>query len=320
MKKFAVNLMYFLLPIGLSAYFIDSFLSVNLQKSNSFAVKEFPVWNAICEGKVNSDIVIYGSSRAWVHINPTMISDSLHVSAYNLGIDGHGFWLQNLRHVLLLKNNAKPKLIIHSIDAGTLSGVSDLYNSDQFLPYMLWNREMKNATIVYNGYELADYEIPLVRYYGKYAAIKMASKMFVHSQDHFVGRVKGYEGQDIPWNSDFDKVKLKMKSYTEQLDSASVKLFEKYLLQCKADNIQIIFVYTPEYIEGQRFTENREEIMKFYNQLSEKYSIPFYDFSNDEISYNKEYFYNTSHLNKTGSELLTKKIIAILRKFKFRFE
>jgi hypothetical protein len=316
MKKFVLHLIYFLLPIGVSAYFIDLFLSGNLKKSNSFAVKEFPVWNAIVEGKVNSDIVIYGSSRAWTHINPIMISDSLKLSAYNLGIDGHGFRLQNLRHALLLRNNTKPKLIIHSLDAGTLSKACDLYNSEQFLPYMLWNNEMKNSTLLYNGYSPADYKVPLIRYCGNYAAILTAIKMFIFSPKNDVERIKGYQGQNLSWNSDFVEAKLKMKNYAVQFDTSVVRLFENYLHQCKADNIQLLFIYTPEYIEGQKFISNKNGIIEFYNKLFKKYSIPFYDFSNDEISYNKKYFYNTLHLNKSGSELLTKKIIAVLRKFK----
>jgi tRNA A22 N-methylase len=50
-----------------------------------------------------------------------------------------------------------------------------------------------------------------------------------------------------------------------------------------------------------------------YARYSKKYNIPFLDYSDDEICYKKEYFYNASHLNKTGSDLFMQKFIRDLR-------
>ena len=321
MKKFTLHVFYFLIPILVIVILfsapIDSFISLNLKKSNIYAKKEFPTWNSIIEGKVNSDIIINGSSRAWVHINPTLISDCLSVSTYNLGIDGHNIFMQDFRTTLLLKNNTKPNLIIHSLDVFTLQKQNELYNSDQILPYMLLNKEIKKATLNYKGYKPIDYEIPLIRYYGKYHAIKTAISMYLMPRNNPLGRIKGYEGQDLHWNSDFDKAKSVMKSYNAIIDKPLVKLFEKYIQNCKQNKIKLIFVYTPEYIEGQNFIENRQQVITLFQQLSKKYSIPFYDFSTDKISFNINFFYNATHLNKTGSEKLTKQLIDTIKKYKY---
>ncbi|MBL0144590.1 MAG: hypothetical protein IPP48_01315 [Chitinophagaceae bacterium] len=299
-------------------YPLEIFISRNLKKSNSFAQKEYPTWNAIIDGKVNSSILIYGSSRAWVNINPTMIGDSLHQTVYNIGIDGHNFWLQKLRDTLLLKNNVKPKLIIQSLDMFTLQKREDLYNSNQFLPYMLYSNEIKNATNSYKGFSVVDYEIPLIRYYGNYEAMATACNMALNPNNNPVERIRGYQGQDISWNADFDRAKLTMKNYHVKLDTNTVTLFEQYLKKSNENNIAIIFVYSPEYVEGQKFVDNREEIINIYTQLGKKYNIPFYDFSRDSISFKKDLFYNASHLNKTGAEVFTKKLIGTLRKHTLR--
>lgn len=313
MKKFIQQILLFLLPIVLISFYADYYISTNLKKSNLYAEKEYSTWNAIIDGKINSEIVIYGSSRAWVHINPTMISNNLNVSTYNLGIDGHNFWLQYLRHSLLLENNTKPKIIILSLDIFTLQKVKDLYNSDQFLPYMLWNDKIRNATISYNGFKFIDYEIPLIRYYGRQNAVHEA--FLIKKRVNEVERIKGYQGRDRQWNGDFDKVKKTMKNYERELDPASIILFERFLNECKNQKIKVIFVYTPEHIEGQKFVKNRDEIISLYKKLSEKYNIPFYNYSKDSLSYHKKYFYNASHLNKTGAELFTKKLIDSLKKY-----
>ena len=313
MKKFLVKLLIFIAPIFLLSYLFDIYISKNLKKSNRFAEMEYPTWNAIYEGKVNSDLLIFGSSRAWIHINPTMISDSLGISSYNLGIDGHNFWLQNLRYRELLKHNKRPKFIIFSLDYFTLKKNEDLYNSEQFLPYMLWNKEVKEATISYNGFSSKDFEIPLIRYYGNYDAIGTAFRCSLGHLINPVTRVKGYKGRNESWNSDFAKAKASKKSLEIKLDKSTIFLFENFLKECKTNNIKMIFVYTPEYIEGQKFVSNRAQIMGIYKKFSNEYQIPFYDFSNDSISYHKKYFYNASHLNNSGSQLFTKELIDTLK-------
>ena len=313
MKKFLVKLFLFIAPIFLLSYFFDVFISKNLKNSNRFAEKEYPTWNAIYEGNVNSDLLIFGSSRAWVHIDPSMITDGLGISAYNLGIDGHNFWLQNLRYRELLKHNKKPKFIIFSLDYITLMKNKDLYNSEQFLPYMLWNKDIKDATISYSGFSAIDYEIPLIRYYGNHDAIENSLRYFTGHLSNPITRIRGYQGREEKWNSDFDVAKASMKCLEIKLDKPTIVLFENFLKECKFNNIKIIFVYTPEYIEGQKFVSNRSQIMELYKKYSKQYQIPFYDFSNDSISFQKKYFYNASHMNKIGSQLFTKKLIDTLK-------
>jgi hypothetical protein len=317
MRKDVKYFLLFITPIIIIAYFVDVWISKNLKNSNRFAEKEYPTWNAIYEGKVNSELLIFGSSRAWIHIDPTMITDSLGISSYNLGIDGHNFWLQNLRYRELLKHNKKPKYIIFSLDYFTLKKNKDLYNSEQFLPYMLWNQEVKEATICYNGFSSIDYEIPLLRYYGNYDAVETALRFSLGRLSNPITRVKGYQGRAEIWNSDFDDAKASIKRLEVTLDKLTIVLFENFLKECKSNNIKLIFVYSPEYVEGQKFVSNRLQIMELYKKFSQQYHIPFYDFSNDSISYQKKYFYNASHMNKVGSELFTSQLIDKLKTFNY---
>lgn len=313
MTNFLKKVLLFLVPIILACVFIDIFITKELKKRPDLVHGEYSTWNDLFDGKINSDIVIYGSSRAWVHISPQIISDSLNTTAYNLGIDGHNFWLQYLRHSLLLKHNRKPKLIIHSLDEVTLQKRKELYNLDQFLPYMLLNKDIKDATASYEGFTFFDYILPAVRYYGKETIILNSIEQYFEPKIYPAKRIKGYQGQDRAWNSDFDNAKKKMKYYEVKIDTPSLILFERYLKECKANGINIVFVYTPEYIEGQLFVKNRKQIIDLYTNFSVKYKIPFYDYSKDTMSYQKKYFYNALHLNKTGAELFTTRLTQKLK-------
>ncbi len=311
MKKLFLNILYFGIPIILFAFIADAFLTSQLKKSRK---DEFGIWNDIYNGKVNSDIVVYGSSRAMVHMDPRIISDSMHESCYNLGINGHNFWLSYLRHKELLKYNKKPKLIIHSVDIFTLTKRPDLFNLDQFLPYMLNNQDVMDATISYKGYNYFDYHLPLLRYVGKYKTIGSIFKSMLRPSASDSGRYRGYSPQNHAWNDDLVKAKRRFADFRVDLDSASINLFDQYIRECISSGIELVFVYTPEYIEGQEFVKNRDEILGTFRQFADKYNLLFLDYSDDTLSFQKKYFYNASHLNKDGAELFTVKLVNDLKR------
>lgn len=307
MNKFIRNSVFFVGPIIVFMFVADWVLSMRLRQSRD---GEFSVWNDIYRGNVNADVVVYGSSRAMVHMDPAIIMDSLNVRAYNLGINGHNFWLQYFRHLELLEHNTPPKFIIHSVDVFTLGLRPDLYNMEQFLPYMYFNEKIKRWTKPYRGYSNYDYYLPLIRYYGHYRTIgrELKSSM-IRSSKPDSARYLGYASQNLAWNDDLKRAKKKFADYRIRIDTSSVKLFDQYLEECKKSGIAVILVYTPEYIQGQEFVKNRDEIIAMFRGFSDKYNIPFLDYSDDSISYNKEYFYNASHLNRKGAERFTSKMM-----------
>jgi hypothetical protein len=313
MRKLIFQLLVFILPVIGLLWPLDYFLSYNIKKSNEYP-GEIEVMNDIYSGNINSDIAVYGSSRAWSHFNSRIMEDSLKLKVYNFGIDGHNFWIQYLRHLEYIKHNIKPKLIIMEVDIFTLQKRVDLNEPIQFMPYMLWNTNIRNYTLSYNYFNKIDYYIPLIRYAGKrnaiLTALKNISKPFDGSKKY---RYRGYAGELLEWTDDFDKAKKTMKQYKIVLDAASIALFERFIRECKQSNIKLVFVYTPEYIEGQQFVANRKNIMDIYSGFAKKYNIPFLDYSNDELSFHKELFYNTSHLKSKGADLFTSKLTSDLK-------
>jgi hypothetical protein len=315
MKRFVLRFGLFILPMVLLAYGSDLFISKRLKQIKSYKEGEFSVWNDLYDGKIDAQIAIYGSSRAWLHIDPAIVEDSLHIPTYNLGINSHNFWLEYFRHTLLLKYNKKPRLIIHTLGMATVEKRVDLFNADQFLPYMLFNKEMENAIISYKGYTPADFVIPMLRYFGKRDALFSVMKYCLNPSNNPVKRIKGYEAvTDLSWHNDLDKVKKKMKYYEVKVDTPTLALMERYLQECKANGIKVLLLYSPEYIEGQRFTHNRQDVIDFYKKISAKYDVPYFDFSNDSMSYQQKYFFNAEHLNKLGADLFTRKLIDTLKK------
>jgi hypothetical protein len=314
-RAFIIRLTYFVLPVLVIACLGDIILSRTLKASKTYASGEYSVWNDLYEERINNDIVIYGSSRAVVQIDPRIIEDSLQRSCYNLGIDGHNFWLQYFRHTELLRHNKNPKIIIHSLDVTTLTDRGNLFNSDQFLPYMLFDETIQLNTQDYNFFSGWDFKVPVVRFLGKRRAMLHAAKLLFKKQPDTVGRLNGYQSQRQTWNTDLETARKNLSTYSIEIDSSALRLFKRYLQECNDQEIRIIFVYTPQYIEGQQFVKNKEHVLNIYRSLGKHYNIPFLDYSDDPICQSKDYFYNSGHLNEGGSALFTSRLSHDLRAY-----
>jgi len=302
MKKFVKRISIFIILFIVMLYPLDIIVS-HILKNTSGCFGEYEVWNDIYKGDINCDLAIYGSSRAWINIDPEIIRDSLGLPAYNFGVDGHDFWLQYFRHAEYFQTNTNPKIILHSVDVFTFRKRADLYNMNQFLPYMLWNKSIFNYTSSYQGFSRVDFIIPMFRY------VKKASGFDIMTRNKLISkplRNKGFHGMQLEWNSDLDAARKTNEYYEAKIDTASIKLYKKFLDECASKHIDVILVYTPEYIEGQKYVSNREEVLNIYKKIAKDYDLVFLDYSNNEMSYDKRYFYNSEHLNAFGADVFTR--------------
>jgi len=265
------------------------------------------IWEDIINGRIQADTLIYGSSRAWVHINPIPMENRYDGGFYNLGMDGYHFGMQYFRHLQFLKYNEKPRRIILSLDVFSLEKRTDLYNFGQFLPY-LFRSDFRRETEGYEGFSFWDYRLPLVRYYGDRQA-KHAAMRAAWPRPQGIYRTKGYRGMPFEWNADFSNATAITDTIKAGVDPEVLELFTRFLSECQTAKIKVLLVYTPEYIEGQRFVRNRGEILEIYRKAATEYQIPFLDYSDSPLSSRRELFYNAMHLNRTGSDLFTRQLI-----------
>jgi hypothetical protein len=302
MKLFLLKFLFFAILLFVFAIIADYCISTTLKQSRQ---GEYGVWNDLFQGKINADLIIHGSSRAWVQLNTHIIEEKFNMQSYNLGSDAYGFHMTACRHKLLLELNKKPSTIIQVLDFSMFDKGKYLYNTEQFFPYVS-NPTIKEFTSSYEGLSVLDVILPYYRYIGKYRPQYLAAKILLRPDLNKPDRYKGYQGQNFTWNDDFDNaIKNVQGPFNENIDSAIVQLFRNYLEDCKKRNIQLIFVYPPEYIDGQNFVHNRAEIFRLFNSLALLYKIPLLDYSNHPMVYQKQYFYNSEHLNTQGADIFT---------------
>lgn len=316
MKRFVYNLLLFcLLPLPV-LYGLQMIVDSGLKKSNHGL---YAAWNDIYDGTINADLLIMGSSRAELQISPTILDENLKINTYNLGISAWTFPMQNARFNIYLKYNAKPRYVVHSLDLQMFSRREDLFNYQQFLPY-LNDRDIKSAAKGYKGeFTRAQYYFPMFKYNGNMDLAAAGFLEFFNLAESRRISVKGYREQDLEWDGSFETFKKKFPDgYTHAFDSKVAEEFDAYLKYCKENDIKVILVFSPEYIELQPLIVNRKEIMSVFESLSKKHDVPFLDYSSHPIAFNKTYFYNSEHLTKGGAELFSEVLAQDLRKLGVR--
>lgn len=131
MNKFLKKCLIFVLLILSTLIILDIAVSKGLRKSEDMMLAE---WNDIVSGNINADIIINGSSRAWVDVSPQILENRLNLAVYNIGLDGYPFYMEDMRYELFLKYNNKPKYLIQTLDVFSLSKRIGLYEVTQFFP------------------------------------------------------------------------------------------------------------------------------------------------------------------------------------------
>ena len=319
MKRFIKNILILVIPILLLMYPLDVFLSKELKKCDKEYLGEVTIWEDIYNSRMNYDLLIYGTSRAWLHIDPAIIEGGTGLSAYNLGMDGQDFGTIEFRHQQVLKYNKAPKVILFSLDDTTLSKRLGIYLKEQFLPYMLWNNDMEDVFSQYEGYDKYDCEIPLLRYAGDYKTIRLAIKTALKKKsDEPPYRRKGYRPLPKTWTKEFDNL---LATLTPDDTSQNIivnrgleGMFIKFIAECKQNNIQLVLVYTPTYYKMDMIRKNMQDVLDLYKKIAEENNVPFLDYSKDPMCSDIKYFYNAAHLNTFGSQIFSKKLAGDLSK------
>jgi hypothetical protein len=311
-KLLITKIIVFLILLYLPLFFLQKAVDNGLRK---YRAGEYGVWNDIYNSKINSKVLVVGSSRALVNISTSILDSMLKKSVYNIGVDGGHFSQTLQRFKIYLMHNKKPEAIICSLGMSDLEKTAGLFNMEQYLPYLGDSLIAKSNKGYANSFISADYYVPSMKYRVDLGSILTGLKLYFDREVNIKDpRVRGYEARNLKWDTSFDDLKKSGKSFDIRINQDAANDLEEFVNVCRLNKIKLIFVYTPEYIEIQPYFKNRDFVMDFYRSFSRKNEIPFIDYSKDSLSFNKSLFYNSEHLNLVGSKLFSQKLAADLIK------
>ena len=138
--KFFRKILLGVIIIYVIALMIDIFISRSYLKSSLFD-DELKVWNTILNKELKEkDILIFGSSRAMVHINPKILYEITGESSFNLGFNGQRLPLIKYRLEESL-NYSKPRNVILVLDNFSFQS-KYIFKEDQLAPLLLFNKKL----------------------------------------------------------------------------------------------------------------------------------------------------------------------------------
>jgi hypothetical protein len=304
MKIFLINMIAFSVILMLSLIFLDIAVSKGLRQNES---KLFSTITKVYQGKINSDLIISGSSKAFVQIDPQIIDSIVGINSYNLGLDGTPFIPQKALYELYREHNVKPKIIIQVVSNGTLRSLeSGFLNSIKFAPYFDIP-VVKNHMKLTSEFSYLD-EFPMLKYSSAPFEVIIGVLSYFNINLFKYNNNQGFSPVNKDWLIDgttlLEDSNTKIQSFTS-LNDTSCKLFEEFLARCKEEDVIVFLVYPPIYANDFKRIEN----IKYFNQLAKKHGATFLDYSRDSsLSFNKEIFYNSQHLNTKGAKIFTNKL------------
>lgn len=306
MKALFFKILLFVVLLYIPLYLIQYVVDNGLRKYHN---GEYSVWNDIYDGKINADLIILGNSRAYVNISPLVLDTALKLSAYDLGVDGGDFNLAYTRFKVYISKNKMPKQVILSISTSDFQKGIGMFNPQQYMPYLKDSILRKGLTGYDNSFNKADFYVPAMKYRTDPSSYATGFKLYFGGTALIDDpRVKGYQARDRKWDTSFEDFKKLKITYKIKNDTALVKQFYDLINICQKNGVKLYFVYSPEYVKVQPYFVNRAEVLGVFKDASQQHKIPFFDYSNDAMSHDTTYFYNSEHLNRFGAETFTKKL------------
>ena len=250
----------------------------------------------------NADILIMGSSRANHHYNPQILSDSLGLSCYNLGIDGSGVILMDGFYRLITQRYI-PKYIIYE-----LTPSFDLYqyagdaNNTRYLSQL---KPFYREDCLKQLFDDVDCRERMKLNSGLYRYNTSCLNLFRSFSRGKVSEGDGYE----PLHGAMSVVKPFVESPIQQIDSLKIKYLKAFINDCKANGTIVLFVISPRYGAA----TSMEYQPGFNVCIDERCGVMNY-YCDSDLSFKVEYFNDSYHLNKDGADAFTKRIAHDIKK------
>lgn len=248
------------------------------------------------------DILIFGSSRAIHHYNPSILSDYLNMSCYNCGQDGNGIILFYGLWQMIRERYA-PKMIVYDVTLGF-----DL------------NAEVSNQK--YLGWLRADYDRPGIKdifiLIDANERYKMLSQMyrynskFLQNITDYYHPVFGIGGNGfLPLKGELDTLRIRKGKMEDcksfKLDELKLFFLKKLVDETKAADVRLVFAVSPSWYGA------NEEQLKPIAKLCREKCVELIDFSNDKkYTHQSKYFKDGNHLNARGADEYTRDILPML--------
>ena len=247
-----------------------------------------------------ADIVIMGSSRAHHHYVPSIISDSLNVTAYNAGVNGNGIVLATGLYDMLAKRYT-PKVIIYDVEpAFDIYIYSEDGNNTRYLG---WLRPYFSDPDIKQVITRVD---PTERFKNLSSMFRYNSRVVDLLKDQLVISDYTKDGY-APLNGVMTKEPERKPGGELELDTLKINMMEEFVAKLSVSNTRLILMVSPKY------GAVSSETFKPVKEICDNYGVEFWDYYCDPEFQKMEYFKEQMHLNDKGAHVFSEQIAKRIR-------
>lgn len=291
MKKFVSRVLVFTVASFCLLFLMDGLVSCRLKRSSN---RVYASWHDLMQGRITSDIIILGNSRAWVQYSPAILDSILHCDSYNLGIDGSCMNRQITKYDIYRQYNQTPRMVLLNIDFFSF-GFTQGYESYQYYPFF-YDSIVREKIFPQEHFSWAERWCPFYRY----THLGLGN---IPYDDRPLD--KGFHAVDLPWDGSLlDEI----TPIDIAFDERTLEMLNSFLKQAREEKIQVILVYAPVFYKAKDLFRNNDEFEIFLERIRKGYSLPILRYDDSPICLDTAFFYNATHLNKKGAELFSKQL------------
>ena len=267
-------------------------------------------WDYIYNSDYNIDILFMGSSLIFTSLNPYIVDPIIKYDSFNLGSSGQNIIQAYYNLVEVLKYRQIGLIVLdvntiitEDVKAGYIyNNLSGMRFSENKINSFLNSVNKNSITDIIDASKLSMYEE-----WGNIASLIIKEKFNwkndiksfneILNEDKNIINTKGFfKREKFISLDDYNKAKDK-KSVGRNISLKNQNFFEDFINLCSENNIDLILLQTP-------VLEKRD--IKDLDFYTEKYSIPYYNFSfrNDKEYYDYKYedFSDEMHFSTNGAE------------------
>ena len=290
MKKYLIKIVLFFVAVsvvdilfGKACQYMNDHSKGGGVKSRYYVCKES-----------TEDVLVFGSSRAKHHYVPDVIEDSLKMTCYNTGEDGNGI-IMCYGFLKMITERYTPKLIIYDVTGFDIFEDDNMKYLDLMKPYydekgidsIFWSVEPKTRIMMLSN--IYRYNTTCLRVIGNY----------IHPMNNYP---KGYSA--LHKTMDYEP---EIKEEKEQaVDTLKIHYFEEFIRLAQNKGVSLVCCVSPSY-------KAPVDDIKYQSikSLCKQYQVPFLYYGSDpDISCEKIYFQDRTHLNDRGARLFTSKLLS----------
>lgn len=281
-----------------------------------YLLRSVPVTQDMGKGQfarneVKTDLVVVGSSRAAHHYDVNMLSDSLGLSAYNVGLDGC-FYLDNCCVMHALMERYSPKIIILEIAADAM--YEEATNNLEGLYHYYWNDPyVKDIVDKEEGWQ---------------TGVKLMSSLYRHNANSFktigygIKGLRAGKGEDslhgyVPIKYREKRKELELKESSAggtglTVSQRNIGLLHGLLATAKEKNIDVYVITSPSFHSPSNRNNKSTSAIEATCRSCGAY---YWDYSSEPLFLeNPRWFNDGAHLNEDGAREFSRLVAARIQK------